>query len=119
MYTDHAVLFLYPRRPVLHSINQRGLNWICVSWNRNNATDNVTEYEVEYSYAGECSEISNDIITDTVGGSNSSYNITGLGEYLNYSIALTAINDTRTGRSPPNIKFAVTLPTSTYDIVLF
>lgn len=114
MHNDHAVLFLYPRRPVLDSINQIGLNWIYISWNRNNAADNVTEYEVEYFYAGECSEINNDIITETVGGSNSSYNITGLGEYLNYSIALIAINDTRTGRSPPNIKFAVTLPTSMY-----
>ena len=95
---------------MLHSINQRGLNWIYISWNRNRAADNVTEYEVEYSYAGECTEINEGITTETVSGSNSSYNITGLEEYLNYTITLTAINDT--GRSPPNIKFAVTRQTS-------
>ena len=105
-----AVLFSYPRRPVLHSINQRDLNWIYISWEYNRDSDNITKYEVEYSYAGECSEINQNIITEMIGRRNSSYNITGLGEYLNYSITLTAINDT--GRSPPNKIFAVSLPSS-------
>lgn len=93
-----------------HRVNQRDLNWIYISWNRNQESDNVTKYEVVYSYAGDCSEINHDIIMADIRGSNSSYNITGLGEYLNYSITLTAVNDT--GRSPPNKIFAVTLPTS-------
>ena len=105
-----AVLFSYPRRPVL-SINQRGLNWIHISWDYNQESDNVTKYKVEYSYAGECSEINQNIMTVMVDRINSSYNITtGLGEYLNYSITLTAINDN--GESPPNKMFAVTLPSS-------
>ena len=104
-----AVLFSYPRQPVL-SINQRGLNWIHISWDYNRESDNITRYEVEYSYAGECSEINQNIIIEMVDRRNSSYNITGLGEYLNYSITLTAINDN--GESPPNKMFAVTLPSS-------
>ena len=96
---------------MLHSINQRGLNWIYISWNGNRVADNITGYEVEYSYTGDCAEINEGITRETVSGSSLSYNITDLsGEYLNYTISLIAINDT--GRSPPNIKSALTLPTS-------
>jgi hypothetical protein len=97
---------------MLHRINQGDLshNWIYLSWDYNQLSDNVTEYEVEYSYVGECSEINQNIITVVVGRSNSSFNITGLGEYLNYNITLTVINNA--GRSPPNTIFAVTLPSS-------
>ena len=46
----------------------------------------------------------------TTGGTNSSYNITGLqGAYLNYSITLVAVNGT--GRSPPYTDFARTRST--------
>ena len=111
-----AVLFSYPRRPVLRNQLQIDFNWIYISWENNQESDNLTKYEVEYSYAGECSEVNQNIITEMVGRRNSSYNITGLGEYLNYSITLTAINDT--GRSPPNKIFVVTLPSSRVHIPL-
>ena len=104
---DHlAVSFLYPRRPLLHSIYQIGHNWIYISWRENRAVDNVTDYEVKYFYVGECSEVNRDSIEHTVGGTSSSYNITDLRGCYNYSITLTAINGT--GRSPPNTAFAVT-----------
>ena len=106
---NHAVLFLYPCRPVLHRIYNVGVNWILISWNRNPAPDNVSNYEVRYSYAGECNSIWRGSTIWTVSGNNSSYNITGLGAYLNYSITLIAINDT--GRSPPNTVFARTRST--------
>ena len=99
-------MYLAPRRPSLHSINQVGHNWIYISWDRNSDADNVTNYEVRYSYTGECSEISRDTHTQILDGSDMSYNITDLGGHLSYSINLTAINDT--GSSPPNIAFAVT-----------
>lgn len=108
MIDDHAVSFLYPRQPVLHSISQRGFNWIYISWSRR-AADNVTSYEVKYFYAGECIEVGQRNTILRVGGTNSSFNITGLGAYLNYSITLVAINDT--GRSPPNTDFAITRST--------
>ena len=59
-----------------------------------------------YSYIGECGGVDRGVVTEMISSINSSYNITGLGEYLNYSINLTAINGT--GRSPPNIAFALT-----------
>ena len=107
-----VVLFLAPPRPYLYGIHQIGHNWIYISWNRNSDADNVTDYEVRYSYAGECREISRHVFTETLGGSNYSYNITNLRGYLNYSINLTAVNDT--GASPPNIAFAVIHSTSIY-----
>ena len=63
---------------------------------------------MRYSYAGACSEIDRQEINQIIDSKNfsESYNITDLRGYLNYSISLTAINDT--GRSPPNIVFAVT-----------
>ena len=81
-----------------------------ISWNLNPPTDNVSNYEVQYSYAGECDIIRRDSTTRTTGGTNSSYNITGLhGANLNYSITLIAVNDT--GRSPPYTDFARTRST--------
>ena len=72
----------------------------------------MSNYEVQYSYAGECDSISRGGTTWTTGGSNASYNITGLhGAYLNYSITLIAVNDT--GRSPPYTDFARTRSTGT------
>ena len=93
---------------MLHSITQRDHNWISISWNRNHNVDNVTEYEVWYYYAGECNRIWQGSTIWTTDGSNS-YNITGLGAYLNYSITLVAVNGT--GRSPPNTVFARTRST--------
>ena len=63
---------------------------------------------MKYSYVGECNGpgVDRGVHTEMISSVNSSYNITGLGEYFNYSINLTAINDT--GRSPPNIAFALT-----------
>jgi hypothetical protein len=61
---------------------------------------------VRYSYSGACNEVDRREINQTVDNENFSYNITGLRGYLNYSITLTAINDT--GISPPNIEFVVT-----------
>ena len=101
---------------MLHSITQKDHNWLYISWNRNHNVDNVTEYKVEYSYAGECDGISQDSTVQTTGGANSSYNITGLGAYLNYSITLVAIN--YTGRSPPNTVFARTSSTGIYGVVV-
>ena len=70
----------------------------------------MSNYEVQYSYAGECDIILREGIrstTQTTGGTNSSYNITGLhGANLNYSITLIAVNDT--GRSPPYTDFVKT-----------
>ena len=109
------VLFLFPRRPNLHRILV-GHNWIYVSWNRNQAADNVSNYLVRYSYVGACNEISRREITQRLDSSNSSYNITDLaGAYLNYSITLIASNDT--GSSPPNVASAVTQPTSMCFII--
>ena len=106
---NHAVLFLYPHRPMLHGIDNVGVNWILISWNRNPTPDNVSYYEVKYSYAGECNRIWRGSRIQRVDGANSSYNITGLGAYLNYSITLVAINDT--GRSPPYTVFVRTRST--------
>ena len=64
---------------------------------------------MRYSYAGECSEISRHVFTETLGGRNNSYNITNLRGHLNYGITLTAINGT--GTSPPNMAFTVTRST--------
>ena len=63
---------------------------------------------MRYSYAGACSEIDRQEINQIIDSENFSmtYNITNLRGYLNYSINLTAINDT--GMSPPNIVFAIT-----------
>ena len=102
------ILFLAPHRPHLNRIhhNQVGLNWIYITWNKTSA-DNISNYQVRYSYTGACGEINRQEINQTIDSRNSSYNITGLRGYSNYSITLTAINDT--GRSPPsNIVFAVT-----------
>ena len=113
---DCIVLFLNPRRPNIRSF-QRGSNWIYVSWLSDHPRDNVTSYEVKYSYVGPCVGISQRITTRRVYGNESHYNITGLGEFFNYSINLTAINGT--GRSPPNIAFARTLPDGmTYNFLL-
>ena len=64
---------------------------------------------MKYSYVGECSSVGRKTVTRTISGTESSYNITGLGEYFNYSVNLTALNGT--GRSPPFIEFALTKPT--------
>ena len=106
---NHAVLFLYPHRPLIRRINQVGVNWILISWNRNPTPDNVSYYEVRYSYAGECNTTWRGSTIRKVGGNNSSFNITGLEAYLNYSISLVAINDT--GSNPPNTVFARTRST--------
>ncbi len=107
---NHTVLFLYPRQPRLNrTLYQVGVNWILISWNRNPSPDNVSIYEVEYSYAGDCHEnaISRDRVMQTTGGTNLSYNITSLpGAHLNYSITLVAVNGT--GRGPPNTDYATT-----------
>jgi hypothetical protein len=73
----------------------------------------VSNYEVEYSYAGDCNRISQGNIVRTTGGTNSTYNITGLqGGYLNYSITLVAANGT--GRGPPYTDYARTRSTGVY-----
>ena len=90
-------------------MHQIGIDWIKISWNLNLHPDNVSNYEVQYSYAGECDIIWRGSTIRTTGGTNSSYNITALGAYLNYSITLIAVNDT--GRSPPYTDFARTRPT--------
>ena len=104
-----AVEFLFPRRPNLHRITQDlvGNNWIYLSWDQHLAPDNVSSYEVNHTYIliGECSGVVRSIVLT---GNHTSFNITGLAGYLNYSINLTAINDA--GRSPPNIAFAVRGP---------
>lgn len=108
-YYHHSlgtVLFLAPRRPHLNRI-QVGHNWIYITWNRSLA-DNVSSYQVGYSYTGACRDINQQelLLNQIVGGRNSSYNITGLRGYSNYNISLTSINDT--GRSPPNIALVLT-----------
>ena len=103
-----SVTFLFPRRPNLHGIGQVGQNWIYLSWDQNSAQDNVTNYEVNYSYIGECSGVVRRIMTERVNENTTSFNITGLEEYSQYSLNLTAINNT--GRSPPNIAFSMTGP---------
>ena len=85
-----------------------GQNWIYLSWDQNSAQDNVTNYEVNYSYIGECSGVVRRIMTERVNENTTSFNITGLEEYSQYSINLTAINNT--GRSPPNVAFSMTGP---------
>ncbi len=112
----HAVLFLYPHRPMLLPINQVGVNWILVPWEGNRATDNISYYEVTYSYAGECSGISDQNSIRRVDGTNSSYNITGLQAYLNYSITLVAANGT--GRGPPYTDYARTRSMGVYGVQL-
>ena len=95
-----------------------GHNWIFLSWDQNSAQDNVTNYEVKYSYIGECPGVVRRIMTERVNESTTSFNITGItGEYSNYSINLTAINDT--GTSPPNIAFAVTRSAGSYSVEQF
>ena len=70
----------------------------------------MSNYEVQYSYAGDCDIIWRGSTIQTTGGTNSSYNITGLqGAYFNYNITLVAVNDT--GRSPPYTDFARTRST--------
>ena len=101
-----AVLFKYPRRPVLRNTN-KGSSWIKLTWNQR-PSDNITNYEVKYSYVGECGGVSKAVVTRRIDGGDSSYNVTGLGEYFNYSINLTAIN--RDGTSPPFITFELTRP---------
>ena len=80
-----------------------------ISWNLNPSSDNVSNYEVQYSYAGECENIIGQDSTIWTDGGTNSYNITGLGANLNYNITLIAVNDT--GRSPPYTDFARTRPT--------
>ncbi len=100
---------------MLLPISQVGDNWILVPWEGNPAADNISCYEVTYSYAGECSSISDRTITRGVDGTNSSYNITGLqGAYLNYSITLVAVNGT--GRGPANTDFATTNSMGVYGV---
>ena len=106
------VTFLFPRRPNLGRINSIGHRWIYLSWNRNNRRDNVTNYQVKYSYIGECPGVVRRIMMQRLNGSTISFNITGLEEYSNYSINLTAINNT--GISPPNIAFSLTGPAGSY-----
>ena len=101
----YTVSFLAPRRPNLYTYPV-GHNWIRIFWSQR-SEENILHYEVKYSYVGECMGVTRAVFTQTVSGSDSSYNITGLhGEHFKYSINLTAINGT--GRSPPNIAFAFT-----------
>lgn len=102
---------------MLLNINQVGANWILVTWKRNRATDNISNYRVTYSYVGECTRT---IGTRMVDGANSSYiisyNITGLGAYYNYNITLIAMNGT--GRSPPHTVFSRTSSTGKQSVLL-
>ena len=109
-------MFQYPRRPRLHTIDQVGENWIYVSWHRNSG-DIISNYEVKYSYIGECVGVARGIATRNISGDSSSYNITGLGgEYFNYSINITAIN--ATGRGPPNIAYALTKSAGAVNVII-
>ena len=100
----------------MHTINQVGENWIYVSWHQNSG-DNISNYEVKYSYIGECEGVDRRIATRNISGDNSSYNITGLGgEYFNYSINITAIN--ATGRGPPNIAYALTKSAGAVNVII-
>ena len=112
----YTVLFLYPHRPTIHD-HQQGQSWIYVSW-RQQSAENVTEYEVKYSYVGHCGSISRSVTITRTHGNEPYYNITGpLEEYSNYSINVTAINGT--GRSPPNTAPATTLPEGNHDIIRY
>ena len=104
----YTVLFHYPRRPYLYTISNVGHSWIYISWYQGSGIDDdIHYYEVQYSYIGECTGIGREIHTQTIGSSDLSYNITGLGgKYYNYSINLTAVNSA--GRSPPYTAYATT-----------
>ena len=101
---------------MLLDINRVGANWILVTWKRNRATDNTSNYEVTYSYVGECTRTIGRSSTMIVDGTNSSYNITGLGAYYNYNITLIATNGT--GRSPPHTVFSKTSSTGKQSLLL-
>jgi hypothetical protein len=101
---------------MLLPINQVGTNRILVPWEGNPAADNISYYEVTYSYVGECSRISDQSIIRRVDGTNSLYDITGLQPYLNYSITLVAVNGT--GRGPPYTDYARTSSTGACGVSL-
>ena len=102
-----SVSFLNHNNPSLSIINSVGYSWILLSWNCSSANDNISNYEVKYSYIGECTGIGREIHTQMISGNVASYNITDLpGEYFNYSINLTAINSV--GRTSPIVAYATT-----------
>ena len=88
-----------------------GHSWIYLSWIQDEVNSIISNYQVNYSYIGECTEIGREIHTRNVSGSDVSFNITGLQEeyYFQLRINLTAINSA--GRSPPNTAYAATRAT--------
>ena len=66
----------------------------------------VDSYEVSISYEGPCSGF-NHTNTTTVNDTTRQYTLTGLQEFSNYIVAVTAINDG--GNTPSNAQMVTTL----------
>jgi len=54
--------------------------------------DFVSSYEIVYSYQGPCSGFTH-TNTTTVEGTSRNYTLSGLQEFSNYTVSVTAVND--------------------------
>ena len=71
----------------------------------------VDSYEVSFSYQGPCSGF-NHTNTITVNGTTRQHTLTGLQEFSNYSVTVTAINDG--GSTPSSAQMITTLSSGMY-----
>ena len=64
---------------------------INLTWTQPNE-DFVSSYEIVYSYQGPCSGFTH-TNTTTVEGTSRNYTLSGLQEFSNYTVNVTAVND--------------------------
>jgi len=74
----------------------------------------VSSYEIVFSYQGPCSGFTQ-TNTTTVEGTSRNYTLSGLQEFSNYTVSVTAVNDA--GNATDTVR-ATTLSAGTYLLVV-